>query len=151
MSTSIYIGLSGRRIHDRYECLPHDRIMATATRNAAAATLKALHKPGQPLTLANVYDSLTARTVAELASCKALASASYAVVRANETADDDMTLDIQLPAIRGMAAVAKEFNKPLSIDLQDAYGPLLEEAITACVNLGVSGINLEDVDKESQK
>jgi len=41
-----------------------------------AGTLKALHKPGDPLVLANVYDILSARAVASLPSSKALATAS---------------------------------------------------------------------------
>ena len=125
--------------------------MAAATRNAAAATLKSLHKSGNPLILANVYDSLSARTVAALPSCNALASASYAVARANETSDDDMTLETSLSSVRGMAAVAKEFKKPLTIDIQDAYGSRLEEAIGALVGFGVAGVNLEDCDKDTGK
>lgn len=36
-------------------------------------------------------------------------------------------------------------------DIQDAYGPRLEEAIGALVDLGVADVNLEDCDKETQK
>ena len=124
--------------------------MATTTRNAVAVTLKALHKPGQPLVLANVYDILSARAVVALPSCKALATASYAVARAQGTEDDAMTLETNLAAVRGIASVAQEFNKPLTVDIQDAYGSRLEEAIGALVDLGVAGVNLEDCDKETQ-
>lgn len=125
--------------------------MASATRNAIAVKLKAMHMPGRPLVLTNVYDILSARAVAPLANCKALATASYGVARANGTEDDDMTLETNLAAVRGIVEVAKEFDKPLTVDLQDAYGKRLEEAIRAMVDLGVAGINLEDCDKESGK
>lgn len=119
--------------------------------NSSAKILKSLHKPRDPLVLANVYDILSARTVASLPSCKALATASYAVARANDMTDDDMQLETNLSAVRGIAAVAKEFDKPLTVDVQDAYGDRLEEAIAALIDLGVAGVNLEDCDKESQK
>lgn len=125
--------------------------MASATRNAVAVALKSLHNPGKPLVLTNVYDVLSARAVAALPNSKALATASYAIARAANVEDDDMTLETNLTAVRGIVAVAKEFNKPLTVDIQDAYGKRLEEAIGALVDLGVAGVNLEDCDKDTQK
>ena len=61
-----------------------------------------------------------------------------------------MTLETNIGAVRGIAAVARELNKPLTVDIQDAYGKRLEEAIGALVDLGVAGMNLEDCDKETQ-
>jgi len=123
-----------------------------STPNKIAQTLKTLHqRQHKPLVLANVYDILTARAVAELPSSEALATASYAVARAAGTTDDDMTLDVNLAAVKGIAAVAKEFNKPLTVDIQDGYGSQLEEAIGKLLDLGVSGINLEDCDKATGK
>ena len=113
--------------------------------------LKSLDKPGQRLILTNVHDILSARAVAALPSCKALATASYAVARASGAEDDDMTLETNLAAVKGIAAVASEFNKPLAVDIQDAYGSRLEEAIEKLVDLGVAGVNLEDCDKDTQK
>jgi len=122
-----------------------------ATANTQAKQFQSLHKPGHPLVLTNVYDILTAEAVASLPSSKALATASYAVAKAAGTNDDDMTLETNLDAVKGIAKVAKQYNKPLTVDLQDAYGDRLDEAITSVIKLGVSGINLEDVDKESKK
>jgi 2-methylisocitrate lyase-like PEP mutase family enzyme len=121
------------------------------SRNDLAQTLKSLHKPGRPLVLANVYDILSARAVAALPSCQALATASYAVARANGVDDDDMTFETNLDAARRIGAVAKEFGKPLTLDIQDAYGDRLEEAIQTAIDAGVVGVNLEDCDKDSQK
>ena len=58
-----------------------------------------------------------------------------------------MTLETNLSAVRGIVAVAKDFGKPLTVDIQDAYGKRLEESIGALVDLGVAGANLEDCDK----
>lgn len=122
-----------------------------AASNAIAATLKSLHRPGKPLILANVYDILSARAVAALPSCKALATASYAVARANGTEDDDMDAQTNIRAALSIAKVAAEFKKPLTVDIQDAYGEQLEEVISALVKGGVHGVNLEDVNKDTQK
>ena len=119
--------------------------------NNVAKTLKALHVPGDPVVFANVYDILSAEAVALLPGSKALATASYGVARANGTEDDDMQFETNISATRGIAAVAKKFSKPLTVDLQDGYGDRLEEAIAALIDIGVVGINLEDVDKDTQK
>ena len=121
-----------------------------AVNNMAKAS-KALHVPGQPLILANVYDFLSARAVAALPSCKVLATTSFAVARANGTSDNEMSLETHRSAVRGIAAVAHEFEKPLTVDIQDAYGEQLEEAIGGLISLGVSGVNLEDCDRDTQK
>ena len=119
--------------------------------NTVAKTLKSLHIPGNPIIFANVSDILSAHAVASLPSSKALATASYGVARANGTTDDDMTLETNLAGCAGIAKVAKEFGKPLTVDAQDGYGDRLEEAVGRLIDIGVSGINLEDVDKETQK
>jgi len=119
--------------------------------NNLALTLRCPHVPGKPIILANVYDTLSARAVAELPSAKALATASYSVALAINTADDDLQLGEHLAALRPIAAVAAEKGKPLSIDFQDAYGEKLEDGVRALVQVGVVSINLEDCDKETQK
>lgn len=115
-----------------------------------ARTLKALHQPGNPLVLANVYDILSARVVASLPSSKALATASYAIAAARGTTDEALDMDTNLAAIRDIVAVAREFNKPLTVDIQDGYGDSLEKAITALIDYGVVGVNLEDCDKNGK-
>jgi 2-methylisocitrate lyase-like PEP mutase family enzyme len=120
--------------------------------NKSAEALKSLHKrPNRPLVLTNVYDILSARAVAELPSSEAIATASYAIARAAGTADDDLTLDINLAAVQGIAAVSRELNKPLTVDIQDGYGSQLEDAISKLLDLGVAGVNLEDCDKDTHE
>ena len=125
--------------------------MAAVNLNTMARTFRSLHKPGRPLVLANVYDFLSAEAVASLPSSHALATASYAVARAAGTEDDDMTLEQNLAAARIIGKVAAKHGKPLTVDLQDAYGDRLEEAIEDVIEAGAVGVNLEDCDKDSGK
>ena len=112
--------------------------------------LRSLHIPGSPLILANVYDSVTANAVGSLPRCRALATASAAIAHAAGIEDDDLDLATNMTAIRAIGKVARELNLPLTADLQDGYGEDLGGAIKQVVEAGASGINLEDVDKETQ-
>ena len=116
-----------------------------------AAAFKALHIPGQPLILANVYDILSAEAVAALPSCKALATASYGIAQAAGSTDSELTLEVNLEAVRKIAKVAQKYNKPLTVDLQDGYGDSLDKAVGAVIEAGGVGINIEDVDKSTNK
>ncbi|KAI1825195.1 Phosphoenolpyruvate/pyruvate domain-containing protein [Xylaria intraflava] len=119
--------------------------MATATQNATAKHLKSLHqRRNTPLVLPNVWDALTAQAVAEQPASEALATTSYAVAQAAGVSDEKLTLETNIAAVSAVAGVAARFNKPLTVDIQDGYGPLLEPAINALIDLGVAGVNLED-------
>lgn len=123
--------------------------MSTHATNAEAQSFKSLHVPGRPLLLANIHDPSSARTVAALPSCKALATASYSVALSNKTDDDNLDLETQLTAVRDIAVIARQTGKPLTVDLQDGYGERLEEAVRGMIALGVVGINLEDSDQKT--
>ncbi|OCT49111.1 putative carboxyphosphonoenolpyruvate mutase [Cladophialophora carrionii] len=112
-----------------------------------AKTFRDLHRPGRPLVLANVYDMLSAKTVAGLSSCHALATASYSVALAAGTTDDELTLDQNMAAARQIGRVAAAHGKPLTVDLQDGYGDRLADAVRQVIAAGAVGINLEDYDR----
>jgi 2-methylisocitrate lyase-like PEP mutase family enzyme len=122
-----------------------------STQSTLATTLRSLHVPGRPIILTNVYDAPSARAIAALKGTQALATASYAVAAAAGFADNELTLETNLAAVRAIAAVAKEYSLPLTVDWQDGYGERLEEGIEKLLDLGVVGINLEDCDGETQK
>jgi 2-methylisocitrate lyase-like PEP mutase family enzyme len=122
-----------------------------SSQNALAKAFRSLHVPKKPIVLANVYDAVTARAVAELPEAKALATASFAIGASAGVADADVTFEMNLAAVRAIASVAKEFNKPLTADWQDGYGDRLEEGISSLIKVGVVGINLEDFDGKTQK
>ncbi|KAK4235592.1 hypothetical protein C8A03DRAFT_36540 [Achaetomium macrosporum] len=118
---------------------------SVTTLAARAKALKALHVPGTPLLLANVYDATSARIVASLPQCRALASASYALAKTIGIEDEQLTLDQNLRLLAPIAAVAHEFGLPLTVDIQDGYGDRLAEVIRrVIVELGAVGVNLED-------
>lgn len=117
--------------------------------NVQAQSFKSLHIPGKPLFLANIHDPTTARIVASLPACRALATASFSIALANGTSDENLDLDTYLAAVRDIAAVAHDTGKPLTVDLQDGYGERLEEAVRKMIALGVVGINLEDSDQKT--
>jgi 2-methylisocitrate lyase-like PEP mutase family enzyme len=119
--------------------------------NAAAKAFKALHVPGKPVLLANVYDATSARIVGSLPEAQALATASWAIAAANGTSDEELTLATQLAALRPIAEVARALGKPLSVDLQDGYGEELESAVRHVIALGAVGINLEDTDRRRRR
>jgi len=119
--------------------------------NANAKAFKALHIPGNPLLLANVHNERVARIVAAMPTCKAIATASFSIALANGTEDSKLSLETQLSSVEAIAAVAHEYNKPLTVDLQDGYGDRLEEAVTGMIERGVVGINLEDSDQATGK
>ncbi|ODH31447.1 hypothetical protein ACO22_03460 [Paracoccidioides brasiliensis] len=107
--------------------------------DARALTLRNLHVPGNPLVLANIYDPTTAEFVASHSSSTALATTSYSIAKVHGFEDDFLDLDTNLNAIRRIAPIALNYNKPLTVDMQDGYGVCLEEAIHAIIEDGVSG------------
>ncbi|KAF4448027.1 carboxyphosphonoenolpyruvate phosphonomutase-like protein [Fusarium austroafricanum] len=120
--------------------------------NILAQSFKALHRrAGKPVIIANIYDFLSAKTVASLPSAEAIGTASFAIARASGTSDDDLTLEQNLAVTEPISRAAKEAKKPLTVDIQDGYGNRLEEAIGKLLDFGVSGINLEDYDNETKR
>ncbi|KAF2265761.1 PEP phosphonomutase-like protein [Lojkania enalia] len=116
--------------------------------NDTAKALKALHTPSNPLILANVWDAISAKSVAALPNCKALATASYAIAAAAGLEDPQLTLQANLAAARAVASVSKSANKPLTVDFQDGWGDELEEGVREVIKIGAVGINLEDYGRD---
>ncbi|KAF1994775.1 PEP phosphonomutase-like protein [Amniculicola lignicola CBS 123094] len=116
--------------------------------NDVAKSFKALHVPGDPIILTNVWDCISARAIGALPSAKAMATASYAVAEASGVPDSELTLETNITAIRGISRIARELKKPLTVDFQDGFGDNLEEGIREVIKLGVVGINLEDYGRE---
>jgi 2-methylisocitrate lyase-like PEP mutase family enzyme len=124
--------------------------MAAAQASLAKA-FKALHKPGSPIILANVYDAATARAVAALPSSRAIATSSFAIAAVAGSSDDDLTRELNFKAAETISNSVKEFGKPLSVDFQDGYGERLEDALTELIKTGAVGINLEDYNREEDR
>lgn len=117
--------------------------------NSAAQALKAMHIPGSPIVFTNVWDALSLNAVLSLNEgstkpVKAVATASSAVAASAGCEDEDLNFEQNITAIRHLARLCQQAGMPLSADLQDGYGTRIEEIVTAAVQAGVSGANIED-------
>jgi 2-methylisocitrate lyase-like PEP mutase family enzyme len=108
---------------------------------AAAEHLRRLHDDPDVLVLVNVWDAASARAIAAVAGCRAIATASHAI--ANSFGYDDgqhIPVDLMIDAVgRIVAAVAL----PVTADLEAGYGNP-GETIRRALGVGVVGANLED-------
>ncbi len=111
---------------------------------ALAQRLRALHVPGEPLVLVNVWDVAGARVVAA-ARARAIATASYAIAASLGLPDGEgMALADNLAVVGRVAAAVRV---PVSADLERGYGTTPDDvaaSVTALLATGAVGCNLED-------
>jgi 2-methylisocitrate lyase-like PEP mutase family enzyme len=110
---------------------------------AEAETLRALHVPGTPLLLANIWDPATARAV-QSAGMRAIATASAAIAPVNGYKDHG-----HLPpavAFGALRRIAEAVTLPVTADLEQGYGLAAEELAERVAAAGACGLNLEDSD-----
>ncbi|KAI3540321.1 hypothetical protein CABS01_11492 [Colletotrichum abscissum] len=117
--------------------------------NQLAQELKRLHVPASPVIFANVWDLASLNAIISLNTTdskpvKAIATASWAIAATVGVKDEDLELEQNMAAIGQLAPAAKAAGLPLSVDLQDGYGDLIDEVVTEVVTLGASGANIED-------
>jgi 2-methylisocitrate lyase-like PEP mutase family enzyme len=109
----------------------------------SAAALRALHVPGRPLVLPNVWDAATARLVVA-AGFPVVATSSAAVAEALGHGDGEMA-----PADEMFAAVARisrVVDVPVTVDAEAGYGLPAGELVARLRAAGAVGCNLEDTD-----
>lgn len=115
-----------------------------ADQNRKAGQFQALHIPGKPLVLFNIWDAASAKTVGA-AGAKALATGSWSVANANGFADGER-FPLAL-AIENLRRIVGATELPVTIDLESGYGDASEvvgETIALAINAGAIGCNLED-------
>lgn len=106
-----------------------------------AATLLALHTDPELLVVVNVWDVITAKVVADLPGCKALATASHSIAASAGFPDGEaIPLDEMITAVGRIAAAT---TLPVSADLEAGYGDP-GEAVRRALAVGIVGANLED-------
>lgn len=109
-----------------------------------AATFAALHVPGDPLVLFNIWDVGSARAVAK-AGAKALATGSASVAGALGAADgEDLPMDF---ALDNAARITSALDLPLTLDFEGGYSADPETGGQHAVlakHAGAVGINFED-------
>jgi methylisocitrate lyase len=124
--------------HHRYQ----EKEMVNQTRKAEQ--FRALHTPGNPLVLFNIWDAGGAKAVAA-GGARAIATGSWSVANANGFADGE---HIPLAfAIDNLRRIVSATELPVTIDLESGYGDLPEtvgETVALAINAGAIGCNLED-------
>ena len=106
-----------------------------------AALLRRLHRAPPLLVLPNAWDVASARVLAALPGCRALATTSAGVARSLGFEDGE-----QAPAeemIRAAGRIAAAVELPVTGDLERGYGDPVGTA-RAAWEVGLSGINFED-------
>lgn len=110
-----------------------------------AEHLRALHRPGDPLVLVNVWDAAGARVVAAAPGTKALATASHSVAAAYGLPDGEHLPFAELVAL--VRRVAGAAPLPLTVDMERGYGrdaAEVGERAGRIIAAGAAGCNIED-------
>ena len=110
-----------------------------------AELLRALHVPGDPLIVTNVWDAASARAVAAVPGVRALATASHSISEARGVDDGEgLTVDEALDAAR---IIAGSVTLPVSVDFERGYAPDpdgVARNVRRLAEAGAAGLNIED-------
>ncbi|MFC4115749.1 isocitrate lyase/PEP mutase family protein [Nonomuraea zeae] len=106
-----------------------------------ASALRALHVPGTPLVLPNVWDAASARAVRE-AGFPVVATGSAAVSRVLGYDDGEATPVGEMMA--AIARVARAVDVPVTADVERGYRLKPAELVERLLATGAVGCNLED-------
>jgi 2-methylisocitrate lyase-like PEP mutase family enzyme len=107
----------------------------------AADALRALHVPGDPVLLPNVWDAGSARAV-EAAGFPAVATSSGAVAASLGYADGEGTPVTEM--LDAVARIAGAVSVPVTADIERGYGMGPVELVERLLATGAVGCNLED-------
>jgi 2-methylisocitrate lyase-like PEP mutase family enzyme len=113
---------------------------ASATR---AAALRALHVPGRPLVLPNVWDAMSATMVTDL-GFPVVATSSAATASILGYADGEATPVEEVLA--AAARIVRAVSVPVTVDFERGYGLAAMELVERLTHTGAVGLNLEDSD-----
>jgi len=107
---------------------------------AKAIDLEMLHKAPEILRVVNVWDAISAKTVAALPETKAIATAGHSIAASYGYPDGGMSLDL---ALEGARVVVDAVDLPVTADLDDGYAEP-GETIRRAIDAGIVGANVED-------
>jgi 2-methylisocitrate lyase-like PEP mutase family enzyme len=109
-----------------------------------AEQFQALHIPGKPLILFNIWDAGSARAVTA-AGAQALATGSWSVAHANGYDDGEaLPLDAVIENLRRIVTATA---LPVTVDLESGYGETpsqVGETVAKAIRAGAIGCNIED-------
>jgi 2-methylisocitrate lyase-like PEP mutase family enzyme len=112
---------------------------------ARAAELRRLHVDPAILVLVNVWDVASARTVAAVPGCRAIATASWAIAAAHGLPDGEAIGRDRMIGLVG--EIASAVGLPVTADLEGGYGERPQdvgETVARALAAGAVGCNLED-------
>lgn len=105
-----------------------------------AQTLASLYDAPEILRVVNVWDVVSAQTIAALPETKALATAGHSIASSFGYPDGQIPRELMIDMV-GRIAASTEL--PVSADLDDGYGDAGETTRLA-IGVGVVGANIED-------
>lgn len=108
-----------------------------------AERLRALHVPGHPLVLPNVWDASSAVAVVA-AGFPVVATSSGAIAETLGYADHEQTPAQEMLA--AVARIARVVDVPVTADIEAGYGLPAPELVDRLLRTGSVGCNLEDTD-----
>jgi len=109
-----------------------------------ATTLRALHRPGNPIVLVNAWDVVSARLI-ERAGARAIATTSAGVAWALGYPDGERVSRAEMLDV--VARIARSVSVPVTADLEAGYGSHaydVAETVRQAIAAGAVGMNLED-------
>ncbi|MCW2807615.1 MAG: isocitrate lyase/phosphoenolpyruvate mutase family protein [Marmoricola sp.] len=106
-----------------------------------AAELLRLHQDPTLLTVVNVWDSITAKVVADTPGTAALATASHSIA-ASLGYEDGENIPVEL-MIETVGRIAQATTLPVTADLEGGYGDAAE-TVRKAIGVGIVGANIED-------
>lgn len=106
-----------------------------------ATELQRLHADPALLVLVNVWDVISARTVAGVPGTRAIATASHSIAASYGYPDgEQIPRDLMIEAVGRIAAAV---NLPVTADLEAGYGDP-GGTVARAIDVGIVGANLED-------
>jgi hypothetical protein len=105
-----------------------------------ASALQALHEAPEILRLVNVWDAISARTVADLPGTHAIATAGHSIAASHGFADGEIPFDLALSAVE---RIVQATELPVTADLDAGFGDP-GETVRRAIGVGVVGANVED-------
>jgi 2-methylisocitrate lyase-like PEP mutase family enzyme len=111
------------------------------TLSAKAAELLRLHLDPELLVLVNVWDAASAKIVAGLPGCRAIATASHSIAAAHGYPDGEQIPQDEM--ITATAQIAAAVDLPVTADLEAGYGDA-GTTVRRAIGAGAVGGNIED-------
>ncbi|MBJ7441102.1 MAG: isocitrate lyase/phosphoenolpyruvate mutase family protein [Sphingopyxis sp.] len=108
------------------------------------AEFRALHIPGDPLILVNIWDAGSAKAVAA-AGARAIATGSWGVASAQGSSDGENFPLAE--ALANLARILTVTDLPVTIDMEAGYGDdpaAVGASVAQARDAGAAGINMED-------